>query len=79
MSEFCHSGIVLKLLPDSRVYAIEILFNWKSKRTKNSFRIETLFVLLITKMYLHSYLIGWLQNYGSKKALFCGMITLLNE
>ena len=56
MLEFCHSGIVLKLLPDSRVYAIEILFNWKLKGMKNLnfslkgpttfkiFRIETLFI-----------------------------------
>ena len=56
MSEFYHSGIVLKLLPDSRGYAIEILFNWKSKGMKNLnfslkgpatftiFRIETLFI-----------------------------------
>ena len=56
VSEFCHSGIVLKPLPDSRVYAIEILFNFKSKGMKNLnfslkgpttfkiFRIETLLI-----------------------------------
>ena len=54
MSEFCHSSIVLKLVSDSRVYAIEIFFNLNSKGMKNLnfspkgpttfkiFRIETL-------------------------------------
>ena len=77
---------------DSRVYVIEIFFNFNSKGTKDLnfsptkefttfkiFRRETLFIADYETVYRNSHLIRRLQNYGSKKALFCGMITLLNE
>ena len=71
MSEFCHSGIILKLVSDSFVYAIEIFFNLNSKEMKNlnfsprdlrlsKFSELKLCLSLITKMYRNSYLIGWL-------------------
>ena len=78
-------------MPDSRVYATEIFSNLNSNGMKSlnvspnwDLRLSKLSELklcvsLITKMYRNSYLIGWLQNYGSKKALSCGMITLLNK
>ena len=77
-------------MPFSRIYAIEIFFNLNSKGMKNlnfspkghtTFKISELKLCLslITNMYRNSYLIGWLQNYASKKGLSCGMITLLNE
>ena len=52
-------------------------FSPKGPTTFKIFRFETLFIADYEN--LPKFVFDWLQNYGSKTALFCGMITLLNE
>ena len=75
--------------PDSCIYVNEIIFNLISQGNETleifskeayefqNFGNETL--SLITNMLRNLHLIDWLQNYGSKKAVFGGEFALLNQ
>ena len=80
---FLSFGFVLKLWKSGAwfpCFVVEIFFNLNSQGTFDFQNLEQNFVYhWLRKCKKNPHLIGWLQNYGSKKALFCGMSAFLNE